>query len=68
LVLSYRWANKPSVEPLLEALRARSVRVWQDAREVGWPRQHPALRRHRPVGRARSSRGTPLDTTTRAPA
>ncbi len=34
LFLSYRWADKPSVEPLLAALRARGVRVWQDAREV----------------------------------
>ncbi len=34
LFLSYRWADKASVEPLLAALRARGVRVWQDAREV----------------------------------
>ena len=34
LFLSYRWADKPSVEPLLDALRTRGVRVWQDAREV----------------------------------
>ena len=34
LFLSYRWADKPAVEPLLAALQARGVRVWQDAREV----------------------------------
>ncbi len=34
LFLSYRWADKPSVAPLLAALQARGVRVWQDAREV----------------------------------
>lgn len=32
--LSYRWADKPTVGPLLAALRARGVRVWQDALEV----------------------------------
>jgi len=34
LFLSYRWSDKPAVEPLLAALQARGVRVWQDAREV----------------------------------
>jgi len=34
LFLSYRWADKAAVEPLLAALNARGVRVWQDAREV----------------------------------
>jgi hypothetical protein len=34
LFLSYRWADKPAVEPPLAALQARGVRVWQDAREV----------------------------------
>lgn len=34
LFLSYRWADASAVEPLLAALRARGVRVWQDAREV----------------------------------
>lgn len=34
LFLSYRRADKFSVEPLLAVLRARGVRVWQDAREV----------------------------------
>ena len=34
LFLSYPWADKPAVEPLLTALHARGVRVWQDAREV----------------------------------
>jgi TIR domain/Tetratricopeptide repeat len=34
LFLSYRWADKASVEPLLAALRARGLRVWQDEREV----------------------------------
>jgi len=34
LFLSYRWADRPDVEPLLVALCQRGVRVWQDAREV----------------------------------
>jgi tetratricopeptide (TPR) repeat protein len=34
LFLSYRWADKASVEPLVAALSARGVSVWQDAREV----------------------------------
>ena len=34
LFLSYRWADKLSVEPLVLALRARGVTVWQDAKEV----------------------------------
>ncbi len=34
LFLSYRWADKLTVGPLLAALRARGVRVWQDALEV----------------------------------
>ena len=34
LFLSYRWADKTNVEPMLAALHARGVTVWQDAREV----------------------------------
>jgi len=34
LFLSYRWADKSVVEPLVAALRSRGVTVWQDAREV----------------------------------
>ena len=34
LFLSYRWADKPAVAPLVAALQACGVRVWQDAREV----------------------------------
>ncbi|MCK6374218.1 MAG: toll/interleukin-1 receptor domain-containing protein, partial [Zoogloea sp.] len=34
LFLSYRWADTAAVAPLVTALRARGVRVWQDAREV----------------------------------
>ncbi len=34
LFLSYRWADKAAVAPLLAALHARGVRVWQDAKEV----------------------------------
>jgi len=34
LFISYRWADRSSVAPLIAALRARGVRVWQDSREV----------------------------------
>jgi len=34
LFLSYRWADKPAVDPLLAALRKRGILVWQDTREV----------------------------------
>jgi tetratricopeptide (TPR) repeat protein len=34
LFLSYRWADKPCVEPVLAALAARGVSVWQDAHEI----------------------------------
>ena len=34
LFLSYRWSDAAAVEPLLAALRARNITVWQDAHEV----------------------------------
>jgi hypothetical protein len=34
LFVSYRWADAPSVAPVLDALAARGVSVWRDAREV----------------------------------
>jgi tetratricopeptide (TPR) repeat protein len=34
LFLSYCWADKASVAPLVAALEARGLRVWQDAKEV----------------------------------